>query len=53
MKFTPSLLFQSLNKVINYGIKKVLAVFARLLQPSVVNCFKQVIIEHVGIFVNY
>jgi hypothetical protein len=42
MKFTPSLLFQSLNKVINYGIKNVLASFAKLLQPNVVSCFKQV-----------
>jgi hypothetical protein len=44
-----SLLFQSPYEVINYGIEKILAFFARLLQSSIVYHFKQVTNSHVGV----
>lgn len=53
MQSIMNLLLQSYNQVISCGIKKILAFFVKLLQPSIVNCFKEVVSKHVGIFINY
>jgi hypothetical protein len=48
----PSMMLQSPHEVVNCGIEHILAFFVRLLQPSIMNHFKQVTSMHVGIFFN-